>query len=67
MKRTLAHGLRRAARVLMRWSTKLDPPVLVNIEYNGGSPEELGRRLADRAIQYGNEVSRAFTSDFLNR
>lgn len=26
MKRTLAHAMRRAARVLVGWSTKLDPP-----------------------------------------
>lgn len=27
MKRKVAHVLRRAARVLIGWSTKLDPPV----------------------------------------
>lgn len=30
MRRKLAHLLRRVARVMIRWSTKLDPPVVRN-------------------------------------
>ncbi|MGV0785124.1 hypothetical protein [Mycolicibacterium sp. XJ775] len=69
MKRKAAHGMRRAARVLIGWSTKLDPPApgpVVNMEFSG-TAEELGRRLAERAIKYGNEAARAYTSGFLNR
>ncbi len=56
MNRKAAHGLRRTARTLMRWSNKLEPPAPLALS---GSIET-GRRLAERTISYaGQSAGRA--------
>jgi hypothetical protein len=53
MRRNLAHLLRRVARVMIGWSTKLDPPVNYNITVNGAISDAIDRvRRIDAANQF---------------